>query len=91
MAKNSTYAKLRSTLGLRLPHFRPSADLENKMDSEITALLQAYGAALAAIFATHHDPERLRSAFETIANESPDPHPIYAQALQTLRESISGS
>jgi hypothetical protein len=61
------------------------------MDAEITALLQAYGAAIAALLATHPNRDRLRTAFETIASEDPNPHPMFQRTCESLRNAIDKS
>jgi hypothetical protein len=69
----------------------PAREREKKMDAEVTAVLQAYGAAIAALFATHSDRDQLRAAFETIASADENPHPMFHRTMETLRGALAGS
>lgn len=55
---------------------------------DFTPVLRAYGVALAALFATHPQPDQLRRAFESIAHTALMPDPMYEKTLETLRRSI---
>lgn len=55
---------------------------------DLTPALRAYGVAIAALFATHPQPDQLRRVFEQMAHTALCPDPIYAQTLETLRRAI---
>jgi hypothetical protein len=59
------------------------------MNDEIMAHLRALGVALAAAFATHPQPEKLREAFDQMAETARDPHPTYQATIDTLRKAIT--
>ena len=55
---------------------------------DLTPALRAYGVALAALFATHPQPDQLRRAFESMAHTALMDNPLYARTLETLRKAI---
>jgi hypothetical protein len=59
------------------------------MDDELMAHLQALTIAVVALLATHPEPEKLRPAFERMAQSGHHPHPTYEATIGTLRKAIS--
>ena len=58
------------------------------MDTEVTAVLHALTNTVAALLATHPEPQKLSPAFDALATKSTHPHPAYQATIDTLRKAI---